>query len=470
MNYDKGYFDSPEFRGLLKKYEQALSLNATPYFGLDEFADLMSYYLFLENSEKAAEVLDISQRTHPGAPENIKMEIKMLLCNGEPEKALKKFSTLGYFNDEETMLLQAEILLALKDFKHAREIALAILQKASAEQDSIYDALEILLDCGFAMEALIICEKALKAAPHKKNLTEVKAECLIEMQRTDEAIDIYNTLLDEDPYSTIYWEQMGHIHYMVKKFGKALDCFEYESTINEGIEYSRMMQAYCYYFVGDYDSASEIFTSFEGMYPKSIIPFFYNALIKYHKREEREAIGLFKELIEKCPEGTIDIMLARINKAMLLDRNGETSRAEETLSMALLMHPDNMKQLMLDGTYLYELRDKENLTFEDMNTLETKEWTQAEELHRLGEHLVKHGHLTLALRVFRYCREFSYDKSETDAYIAYILWNTGKQEKCEPAIENALEGRSWTLFRLFGIPYRNNLSAKEFIRQINATE
>ncbi len=466
MNYDKNFFDSPEFRALLARYEQASEINATPYFGIDEFVDIMSYFLFTEKYERAAEVLEASRQLHPGAEENTKMEIKLLLCNGEAKEALKLFSKLRYSDNDETMILHAEILLALKDFKGAHEIALALLHKAAPGQDSIYEALEILLDCGFAQEALMICEKALKIAPGNRSLIEVKAESLIELQRTDEAVEIYNRLLDVEPYSTLYWEQLGHIQYMVKKFGKAIDCFEYESTINDDIEYPKMMQGYCYYLVGDFEKAAEFFTAFNRKYPDSAIMQFYLALIHYRKGETELAVEGFRKITEKSPEGSIETMLARINKAMILDMCGESRRADEALSMALLMHPENMKQLILDGTHLYELRDKENLTFEDMNALEAKEWSQEEELFRLAEHLVKYGHLSLALRVFKYCREFSHDTSEIDAYIAYILWNTGEKEKSATAIGNAIEGKSWTLFRLFGITYRARITVEEFISAV----
>jgi hypothetical protein len=119
--------------------------------------------------------------------------------------------------------------------------------------------------------------------------------------------------------------------------------------------------------------------------------------------------------------------------------------------------------LVLDTTHLYELRDKENLTFDDMNILETKEWTQEEELFRLGAHLADNGHFSSALRILRYTREFAKDTAEIDAYIAYSLWSRGNTEEIGPAIENAIEGKSWTLFRLFGIPYRSNITAKAFI-------
>ena len=466
MNYEKGYFDTPEFRELLKRYEDAKAMNMHSYYAIDELVDLLSYYLYVEKHDEAEQILKIAGQIHPAAPENAKMEIKLMLSKGEPQRALELFAGIQYIDDNETKILHAEILLALKDFKNAREIALDIIRSATPEQENLYEALEILLDCGFALDALYICEKALKLAPTNRSLLEVKAECFIEMQRINEAIDLYNNLLDADPYSTFYWEQLGHIYYMVKRYGKALECFEYESTINDEIEYARMMQAYCYYHVGDYARTKEMFGWFKEHYPQSVIPRFYIALSQYHEGDPQSAVDSFKEIIEVAPEGTIEMMLARVNKAMILDSLGEGTRAEEAISMAIMMHPDNMKQLILRGTHLYELRDKENLTFSDMNALEQKEWTQEEELYELGVHLFEHGHTNLALRIFRYMRPFCHDASDVDAYIANILWRNGEREKVGPSIENAINGRSCILFKLFGIPYDASITPQEFVARI----
>lgn len=467
MNYDKGYFDSPEFREILKKYEQASRLNTTPYLGVDELIDLFSYFISIDKPNEATDILSITKQLHPGTAECTKMEVRLLLYRGEAEAAKKLFSTIGYTKDNESRLLNAEILLSLKEFKQARDIAIEILRDASNGGDNAYEALEILLDCGFAHEALFICESLLHTSPKKRSLIEIKAECLIEMQRVNEAATIYNRLLDDEPYNTFYWEQLGHIFYMIKRYGKALECFEYEITINDDIEYARMMQAYCYYHLRDYRQAREIFGAMGTRYPDSAMPQFYTALSHYNEGNKDTAKEIFSEIITSvAQEGTIEMMLARINKAIILDESGDTARADEAMAMAILMHPDNMKQLILKEKHLYELRDKENLSFDDMNTLEAKEWTASEELYKLGEHLVKHNHLILAKRVFRYTREFYADTSDIDAYIAYILWNTGEQEKIEQAVENALEGKSCILFELFDIPYNGNIMAKEFIRQI----
>ena len=467
MNYDKGYFDTPEFRELLKRYEQAKAMSTSTYFGIDEFADLLSYYLYAEKNSEAEEILAMAKHLHPSATETKKMEVKVLMSKGEAKEALKLFSTIEIIDNDARILL-GEIYIGLKDFRNAREIALDVLRDEETSQEHRYEALEIMLDCGCALEALLLCEKELSTDPKNRSLLEVKAECYIELQKTNEAIDIYNALLDNDPYSTFYWEQLGHIYFMVKRYGKALECFEYENTINEEIEYARMMQAYCYYHVGDYAKSRELFGWFKEKYPMSVMPQFYIALSLYHEGEVAESLKAFNGIIDIAPEGTIEMMLARIDKAMILESIGEAERAEESASVALMMHPDNMKQLLLHNGTLYELRDRENLTFSDMCILEQKEWKQDEELYELGSFLVERGLLKTALRVFHYIRPFSHETTEIDAHIAYILWNTGHKEEAASAIENALNGKSDLLFRLFGIRYNANLSPEEFMEKANS--
>ncbi len=466
MNYDKGYFESSEFRELLARYEKSIKLGIGSYFGIDEFVDLLSYYLSVDKSVEAAAVLDTARHLHPTAPENIKMGIKLLLYNGEPEKALALFNELKFVDEIEMLTIKAEIMVALRNFKQAHDIAIEMLQKSVPGQESVYEGLEILLDCGFALDALDICETAIKAAPQQISLYEVKAECLIELQRINEAVKIYNGLLDNNSYSTFYWEQLGHIYYMVKKYGKSLECFEYESAINEEIEYAHMMQAYCYYYLRDYRMAKELFGTLARKYSDTVTPVFYIALCHYHEGAYEDAINAFDIAINNAQEGTIAMMLSRVNKAMLLDIIGEKSVADDAMSMALLMHPDNMKQLVLTGKHLYELRDKENLTFDDMNIIETKEWNTEETLYRLGVHLVNHNHQELARRVLCYCRDLSYDKADIDAYLAYIYWNMGNEEQASQAIDSALDGRSNILFELFDITYNANISPTAFINTI----
>lgn len=474
MSNDKGFFDTPEFRNLLKKYEQSRRDNSSCYFESDQLSDILSYYLYYEKTAEVEEVYATAKRLHPESPEVTKMEIRMLLSYGNTEAALGLFERLQYIDDDDTLLLKAEVHLALKDYKSSRKIARELLRRSTITDETAYEALEILLDCGFAQEVLAAADEGLKRYPDSINLLEVKAESLIELQHTDEAIKIYNKLLDETPYSTFYWEQLGHIYYMIGRFGKALECFEYELTIDENIEYAKMMQGYCYHHLHDYSKSRELFTRLGQKYPKSIIPDFYVALADAYSGNSAEAIEAFCRIatkgMEKSNNESIEAMLALLNVAILYQQAGNYDASSTYTKRAILQAPSNesIKQIIAHRSPLYELRDKENMTFTDINATETKEWKIHEILYRLGTQFLEQEANIPALTAFYIARPMTPDTTDIDAFIAYILYSLGEtKEDFRRMVASALQGKSEKLFYLFGQPYNADIMPDDFIARIH---
>lgn len=465
MNYDKEYYDSQEFRELLKRYEDAVKQNTMPYFGISELADLLAYGLATGKTDISANALAIAKSLHRDSTDCIKMEIKHLISIGEGKAALKLFDRIGK-PDIETSLLKAEVYVMLRETLKAEEIALSLLKEMNPEEEFAYYALEILLDCGLAQDVLKYCENVLKVSPDIKSILEIKAESLIELQEIQKAVDIYNKLLDDNPYNTMYWEQLGHIYYMTEKYGKALESFEYETDINPDIPYARIMQGFCYFRMRDNKRALEIFDEFATGEKKDTISLFYRGVVLHKEGKDEEALDAFAFASAYVQEGSIEKMLIRINRAMLLDLAGNSKSAEDALSMALMMRPKEARQLIFQETHLYELKCKECMTFEEMGRSDSAGWNEAEEIYQLGVHLAKYGHLTLAKRVFTYVKGMFTDPTDVDAYIAYTAWYTGNRELARDAAENALEGKSFLIFDLFGLPYNANISTEEFMGQI----
>lgn len=460
------FFRSQEFQELLNRYEQAIKEKETPYFEIDDLSDILSYYIYAIRFKEAERVVTIAERLFRNSIELVKMEARLMLCTGNPEQALGHLSRYEYMNDNEIRRLQAEALLFIKDFESAKNIALTILRESENDPESIHDSLSIIMECGYASEAMAFCDSLLKSNPMDKNMLEIKAECLTDMQRTDEAIKIYNTLLDEDPYNTSYWERLGHIYYCIGRYAKSLECYEYHNAILDGLDYVKIMQGYCYFQLRNYKAARELFAWCCDNSPElSLQSIFYTALSHYYEGNREKALDTFEQFIGLSRENSIEITLARIDRAIILDELGEHGRAEETISLALFMVPQNIEQLLLTGKHLYEPRDSENVTYNDMDIFEKREWTLNEEIFILGQHLVNHKHLQPARRVFEFLIKNGYEDSDIHAYLAYIIFMTDEKEKALKHVEYAVNDKSDILFELFGIPYSNSITAKDFIKK-----
>lgn len=473
MDDDKRYFDSDEFLELLKKYEQMRAQDICSYLEGDELYSLLIYFLQEKNIGEATTVCEYTKKLHPSDIELIsKMEAQILLSSNNPQKALEKISRLPDDNDIETQILKAEILLSTKDYKGSYQTIINILQNNNLQSNEIYDALSIMLDCGFAQEALQIIDEHIEKRPKQRAFYEIKAECLIELQQTDAAIVIYNKLLDSTPYSTLYWEQLGRIYYMTERYAKSLECFEYEQTIDSTIEYAIMMQGFCYYHLHDYNHATEIFETLSEKYPQTPLYTFYIALSLTQQGKIAEAISQYAKIISIGADKNIETpeeILSLINIAIILDKNQNKEAAASCMNQVMLSNIDidSAKQLLLGGTPFYELRDKEIMTFRDMNRMETREWKLYEIMQEFGINLFESGCRELALYPLYHAQAFAPDTAEIDAYIAYILHKSnGDSDELARLINSAIENRSNKLFELFEQPYKADITVEQFLKQI----
>lgn len=464
---DIRFFNSPEFQELLKRYEQAASEKEIPYFELDDLSDILSYYLYRMRFKDAERAVAIAERLFHGSTEYIKMAARFMLCTGRPKQAIEYLSQFEHFSDNEIKRLQAEAFLFLKDFENAKKIALDILKDSENDPENIHDALSIIIECGYVNEALVFCENLLRSNPAEKALLEIKAECFTDLQKCDEAISIYNSLLDEEPYNTIYWERLGHLYFSIGRYAKSLECYEYHNTIEEDFDYVKLMQGYCYFRLRNYKSAKELFAWCGNNSPElSMQSMFYTALAHYYEGDNKSAIDTFDKFIGIANEGSIEITLARINKAIILDDIGESSRAEEAISLALLMMPVNLEQLLLTDKRLYEPRDSENVTNADLDIFEKKEWTLKEELFALGTHLIRHANLLPAKKVFEYLLQNGDANPDTHACLAYIIFKTNKTEDIQRHLEHAIYEKSDLLYELFNVEFSSNMTTNEFLSRI----
>ena len=170
------------------------------------------------------------------------------------------------------------------------------------------------------------------------------------------------------------------------------------------------------------------------------------------------------------PDYKIGIMLTLVNQAIIYLQEEEFDTAIRCIDYAIAQNlpADEMKQLLIAGSPYYEIKYKENMTFDEINATEFKEWAEYELLYALATVLMKNNCDELALLPLAKAHTLAPDPSEIDAHIAYILHTQNKDRSMlEDMIKSAIEGRSNKLFELFGVPYNANLSANDFLRLIN---
>ena len=219
---DTSFFKSKEFRSLLERYEQMREYGMNSYFSSDDLLELASYYLFKNRAADAENVISYARKLYPGDTQITEAEIRTLLSRGEVQEARRKLNAISVIDTPELQLLKAEVDMADGGDSSISRLN-AIMEETNLRNDLALNTLDVMIKGGFLPEALTWIEKGLRKYPAEVSLLEAKADCLVELRRMQEALALYNSLLDNNPYNYFYWEQLGYIYYVTGRWGKALE-------------------------------------------------------------------------------------------------------------------------------------------------------------------------------------------------------------------------------------------------------
>lgn len=104
----------------------------------------------------------------------------------------------------------------------------------------------------------------------------------------EEAIPLYNQLIDQNPYSAPYWFGLARCHFEDLNFDQAIDACDYALIGDDEFADAYVMKGHCFYQLGNEDAALECYQKAEQMH--GLAPEFvytYIGLCKVPKRMGR---------------------------------------------------------------------------------------------------------------------------------------------------------------------------------------
>ena len=140
MNNDlSSYFEDPEFKDLLAKYE-GMAENHTPtYFDAEELTDIAEYYASQGDEQKAEGAIDFALRLHPTNTDALVFKSRSLCIKGKLDEAYQVMNLIEDASDREVKFLKADLLME----EHRMEEAEIIYEELAASEDQSF---EVLLD------------------------------------------------------------------------------------------------------------------------------------------------------------------------------------------------------------------------------------------------------------------------------------------------------------------------------------
>ena len=143
MNYDmSSYFEDPEFKEALAKYEGMVENHTPAYFEADELIVIAEYYTLKGRHKDADKAIDLTLQLHPENTDALVFRIRSLMLQNKKEEAKVVAQLIANSTDRECRFLQADMLMEEDRIEEAEEIFKQLVMDEEYEVDTLLDIIQ----------------------------------------------------------------------------------------------------------------------------------------------------------------------------------------------------------------------------------------------------------------------------------------------------------------------------------------
>lgn len=253
-----------ELQELAEQYEAAMAENKPFYQDADELADLADWYGTKKRYDKAFEIAEYGLKLHPDSTELMIEYAYLHLDNGKKAKAREIIENLPDTYSPEAKVVRAHLLLSEGKLDDAEQLLDTIEDKDDLA--NVVDVSYMYLDMGYPDKALAWLDPVKEEYSDEEAYIAVVADCLYGKGMTEEAIPLYNRLIDMNPYSAPYWFGLARCHFEEMNFNQAIDACDYALVSDDEFADAYVMKGHCFYQLGNEDAALEYYQKAEELH------------------------------------------------------------------------------------------------------------------------------------------------------------------------------------------------------------
>ncbi len=261
-------FESPEFKALLKKYEEMVSQHASAYFDSDELTSIAEYYANKEMMAESDKAIEYAIRLHPDDMDAILFRCSNLITEGRYSEAEMLLDAFPDKEDSEALFLRATLFVE----QGKTDAAESIFSRLASDYDDdktgmLLDIGETYLNAGDKAHAYKWLKKAYRLSPADSRVWESMGLYYLNTGNLDKYIYYMNRLLDEDPYEITYWTNLARGYLEQGYVEKASEAIDFASAIDSESPIVTELKGFLSLQMGDTARARECFLQIEHSHP-----------------------------------------------------------------------------------------------------------------------------------------------------------------------------------------------------------
>jgi tetratricopeptide (TPR) repeat protein len=230
-----GDFDRRDAGQIAKEFEQRLRSKELFFIDLMQVDEIFHYYLDIQEFQKALELVRFASRSYPSSADLYAKKARIFLEMGHPSTALDELETALSLAPylEELLIFKADLLAQLDRYPEAIRTLEGMLGTAEMPEEIFLHMGNIAQMSGQIAESERFYLKALNPETGFIEPLYELAFLYEGEQRFADAIQLYQSYLDQQPYSEGVWYHLSLLHRKTGNAILALDAVEYALAVRD---------------------------------------------------------------------------------------------------------------------------------------------------------------------------------------------------------------------------------------------
>lgn len=346
------YFEQPEFKDTLARYEAMTTRGERAYFDPEQLTDIAEYYATRNREKEAEQVIDYALAMHPGSTDPMVFRARTYMLRGDLDMAYQVANSIPDQADREVTFLYAELMLNEDRLADAQALLVGRLLENEASQKeyalTVQDIVELYLDYSYVHEAASLAQATLEKAeqeqwkPHTLMIARsLAAECFRSAGQFEKAVTELNCMLDEVPFDVNNWLNLGNVYNQMERFNEAIDALDYALAIDPKCLDALFAKGHSFALLGNEEKALHLYrTCLEQGYDKALACYTCGVMetaLSYYQ----EAINHLQYAYTAYGDLSIYSFSICFNLALSYIETGDMKRAAEFYHRAFKINPND---------------------------------------------------------------------------------------------------------------------------------
>jgi len=346
------------------EFEEMLSGNSFTFFDVEDFENIIDYYLDVQFNLKVDKALELALDQYPNELSLVLIKVEVLNSKQFFDKSYELLrSIVGYYpNNVEVVLNLGKLASVKNEFSSAVEYidhALCLAEMDSSPLDIYSEISHEYLQLGETRKAIDVMKKILFLDSKNESILMELGVAYHESGDYDEAHSYFSDLIDEKPYCHLAWFNLGTLYNVKEQWNDALFNFDMCLVIKEDFTAAYYGKANSCIQLKEYQKAIDVFNdSFTFDHPHS---YAYCSIGEcYEKLGDFSKALLFYEKSLEIDDSQSD---AWLGIGVVRDLNNEPKEAKKFIEKAIRLEPDNSEYWYILAELLMKLNSMEEAVF-----------------------------------------------------------------------------------------------------------